>query len=332
MTTRPLVAPALGLALAVTAAMARPARLDAQIQCHVLRTADQAYAGRCVMNARTIALLVLRPPENGGAGRWEGTRARVFGERGDSTQDVVDWSAFGPDLVDTGRDSLFAQCWCKVTRFSLDRDGLRFEADPDRRAPPTATDLQVLQRLRRTFSDSTRWNRHSERSRGVFPCPRDSSTRTLYCAMQEAETALRGEFYLATPAAAAIREAIQEVAPTARYQHPLDGFNNDPAVPFTDFQRMLEVALRRIQDAMERRRTGSAGRDGGDPGLIGEHGAVVHPRLAGEAPTLRPGPPSPAEPGRMGRLILDPGAGAIRPGSRTGRSVRQDPPQRGGER
>ncbi len=86
----------------------------------------------------------------------------------------------------------------------------------------------------------------------MFPCPGGQSSRTLYCALSEAETALRGEFYLSTPAAAAIREAIHEVAPSREYQHPLDGFNNDASIPFADLQRMLDVAVRRIRDALER--------------------------------------------------------------------------------
>ncbi len=226
-----------------------PRQASSQIRCDILRTSATAYAGRCVRGSRTFALLVLHPPQGGPTGRWHGTRARIFGEDGDSTHDRVDWQAFAPEFVDVGGDSLFSQCWCKVTRAYVDRDGLHFEADPEREGPPTPTDLRVLTMVRRYFPDSTYWNRHSDRSRGVAYCPANPRTRTLYCALVEATTAARGEFYLFTPANAAVRAAIGAASPR-RYQHPLDGFNNDSLVDFGTFRRVLADAERRVREAL----------------------------------------------------------------------------------
>jgi hypothetical protein len=136
-------------------------------------------------------------------------------------------------------------------------DGLHFDVDPERRASPTRADLQVLIRVRNYYSDSTRWNRRSDRTRGVVPCPLEQPSRTLYCALSEAETAVRGDFYLFTPAAAAIRDAISEVAAPRDYQHPLDGFNNDATVDFVTFQRMLDTAVQRLRGVLGSARGGA---------------------------------------------------------------------------
>lgn len=228
-----------------------------QIHCDVLWTSATRLAGRCVADSRTVVALVLESPRPGDSGQWLGTQARIFGERGDSTTDIVDWTAFGPALVSLrAGDSLFSYCWCQITRASVDTEGLHFDADPDRVAPPTTADLTVLTRVRTYFSDSARWNRTSDRARGVTYCPRDAPSRTLYCALQEANLAVRGEFYLYTPATVAIRDAIAAASPR-RYQHPLDGFNNDPLLDFATFRRSLEDAEQRMRAAMGRPRGGA---------------------------------------------------------------------------
>lgn len=227
-----------------------PPKASSQIRCDILRTSAGSYAGRCVSDSRAILALVLQSPGSGTSGRWLGTQVRIFGERGDSTKDIIDWTAFGPAFVDFGsQDSLFSHCWCKVTRATLDSAGLHFDADPQHLGPATQADVDVLTRVRTYFSDSTRWNRHSDRTRGVAYCPREAPSRTLYCALYETDLAVRGEFYLFTPATAAIREAIGAASPR-RYQHPLDGFNNDPLLTFEVFRRSLADAERRVREAV----------------------------------------------------------------------------------
>lgn len=239
-----------GILIALALVMARPA--SSQIHCDILRTSARSYAGRCVSNARTVVALVLESPQPGSDGRWLGTQVRIFGERGDSTKDLVDWTAFVPAFVDLqGPDSLFSYCWCKIVRASVDAEGLHFDADPERLGPPTSADLEVLTRVRSYFADSTRWNRHSDRARGVAYCPPEAETRTLFCALYEADIAVRGESYLFTPATAAVRAAINAASPR-RYQHPLDGFNNDSLLDFVTFRRALEDAERRVRGTLVR--------------------------------------------------------------------------------
>lgn len=219
----------------------------------VLRTSDRAYAGRCLSDSKSFALLVLRPPESGITGRWHGTGARVFSESPDSTKDRVDWAAFSPVFVDFGSaDSLFSWCWCKVTRATFDTEGLHFDADERQPGRTTIQDLEVLRRARAYFTGSTQWNRRDDRNRGISYCPRNPSSRTLYCALYDATIAVRGEFYIFTPANGAVREAIGAASPR-EYQHPLTGFNNDPLIDFAAMTRMLDEAVRRMQEALTKR-------------------------------------------------------------------------------
>lgn len=217
------------------------------IHCDILLTSDSAYAGRCTRDSRAVALLILRPPQTGTAGRWHGTGGRVWGTAGDSTKDMVDWQAFSPVFVDT-RDSLFSWCWCTVIRASVDTNGFHFDADLTREALATNEDLEVLRSVRNYFTDTTRWNRRDQRSRGIGYCPRNATSRTLYCALYHASVSVRKEFYIFTPANGIVRDAINAAMPNNRYRHPLTDFNNDPAVDFGAMTRMLDDAVRRTRE------------------------------------------------------------------------------------
>lgn len=188
------------------------------------------------------------------SGRWLGTQARLFG-RGADTADVVDWSAFSPTFADIGRiDSAYNWCWCRITRFELDSVSLTFEADPQRPIPASAEDLEIIQRVRGYLSETRLWNRRSDRNRAITYCPPAPTSRTLFCAIHEASRAVRGEYF---PGAAigAIQGAISAVSPR-RYQHPLDGFNNDSLVDYPGLQRMLDDAEHRVRASLAVRRSG----------------------------------------------------------------------------
>jgi hypothetical protein len=220
------------------------------IRCDALRTSDSAYAGRCTREGTTIALLVLRPPANPKAGRWSGTQARVFGAGGD-TADVVDWRAFGPTFVDVGKpNGIFNWCWCFVTAATVDTDGLHFEARLERPAPPTAEDLAILRLLRSYFPDSTKWNRHDARNRGITFCPRSPTSRTMFCALYDATVAIRGDYYLGQ-AGNAIQAAIRAETPQ-HYQHPITEFNNDPRTTFANLKRVVDDAVGHVRDELAR--------------------------------------------------------------------------------
>jgi hypothetical protein len=235
----------------IAAAIAWPLAAHAQlVHCDLLRTSDSAFAGRCVRDSSAVGFLVLRPPPAGSTGRWNGTYARVFGTAGDSTKDVIDWQAFSPVFVDVdSRDSLFTWCWCVVTRAAIDTEGLHFDADSRRIAPPTAQDLAVLEMARSYFGNPAQWNRRDDRSRGIGYCPRNPVTRTLFCALYEATIAVRGEFYLTTPAIRAVQQSIGAASPR-EYQHPLTDFNNDPLIDFTAVTATLDDAVRRTREVL----------------------------------------------------------------------------------
>jgi hypothetical protein len=220
------------------------------VHCDVLRVSDSSYAGRCTRNAATVALLVLRPPRVLTAGRWHGTTgARVFGERGDSTKDRIDWNTFSPAFVDVGaRDGLFSWCWCVVTNANVDTDGLHFDADQKRTGPLSLADIKVVSRIRSYFNNSTQWNHHDDRSRAISYCQRNPKSRTLFCALYDATVFVRGEYYSQAPASRFLFEAIAAVSPR-EYQHPLTDFNNDPLVDFTMMTRMLDSAQRHAREA-----------------------------------------------------------------------------------
>lgn len=237
------------LALCLIPALPRASQAQL-IHCDILRTSDSAYAGRCERDGWTVALLVLRPPADPARGRWYGTQARIFSERGTDTADVVDWTAFAPTFVDIGSpDSLFNWCWCRVTAASIDTNGLHFDADPARTAPPSAEDLEILRLTRSYFPDAARWNRRDTRNRAITYCPRDPSSRTLFCALYDATAVVRGDNYWGG-AGAAIQAAIR-AATTHRYRHPITEFNNDPDIDFATLTRMLDDAARRVREAID---------------------------------------------------------------------------------
>jgi hypothetical protein len=244
----------LGFAFAISLPNSSESQL---LHCDVLRTSDRAYAGRCVRqfgDSATFALLVLQAPPSGNMGRWRGTSARVFGEGRDSTKDVVDWTAFSPVFVDVhSADSLFSYCWCRITRATLDTEGLHFDADGGQEGPMTAQDLEVLRVARNYFTTSSTWNRRDSRSRGISYCQPDPPSRTLFCALYDATIAVRGEFYIFTPANGAVRDAIARSSPR-NYQHPLTGFNNDALIDFDALTGMLDDAIRRAQEALAKSR------------------------------------------------------------------------------
>lgn len=221
------------------------------ITCRVLRTSDRDYSGRCWRDNTTITLLVLQAPPNPLAGRWLGTQARVFG-RGADSADVVDWSAFGPTFADIGQpDSTYNWCWCRITRFTLDSVSLVFEADPRRPVSASIEDVAIIQHVRAYLSDPRQWNRNSDRNRAIAYCPPDPESHTLFCALYDAARLVRGAYF---PGAAigAIQSAISATSPR-RYQHALDGFNNDSLIDHQLLQRMLEDAERRVRSSLAAR-------------------------------------------------------------------------------
>lgn len=226
--------------------------LQAQsISCRLLRTTERDYSGRCWRGNTTITLLVLQAPTTPTSGRWSGTQARLFGSGAD-TADVVDWSAFSPTFADIGTaDSVYNWCWCRITKFTVDSVSLLFEADPQRPVPASAEDLEIVRRTRAYLHDAGQWNRVSDRNRAIAYCPPEPKSRTLFCAIYEASRLVRGA-YLPGAAVAAIQDAIR-AASLRRYQHPLDGFNNDSLTDYAMLQRVLHDAEQRVRASLATR-------------------------------------------------------------------------------
>jgi hypothetical protein len=105
--------------------------------------------------------------------------------------------------------------------------------------------VEIIQRVRAYLSEARQWNRQSDRNRAIGYCPPDPVSRTLFCALYDASRMVR-DAYLPGAAIGAIQSAISAVSPR-RYQHPLDGFNNDSLVDFQTLQRMLDHAERRVR-------------------------------------------------------------------------------------
>ena len=132
------------------------------------------------------------------------------------------------------------------------RQQLRVES---REQPVTEADLRILQRADALLKDPASWNRHDDRV-----CIDDEATgkRSLFCALQKADTEVLGTYEHRNVALQEVRFAIEDAMRDRqtkmmfdalrhfRLPHRLMDFNNLPDTRFEDIHNVLRVATTRV--------------------------------------------------------------------------------------
>jgi hypothetical protein len=132
------------------------------------------------------------------------------------------------------------------------RQQLRVES---REQPVTEADLRILQRADALLKDPASWNRHDDRL-----CSDDEATgkRSLFCALQKADTEMLGTYEHRSAALQEVRFAVEDAMRDRqtdlmfdalrhfRLPHRLMDFNNHPDTRFEDIHNVLRVATTRV--------------------------------------------------------------------------------------
>jgi len=132
------------------------------------------------------------------------------------------------------------------------RQQLRVES---REQPVTEADLRILQRADALLKDPASWNRHDDRV-----CIDDEATgkRSLFCALQKADTEVLGTYEHRNVALQEVRFAVEDATRHRRTEmmfdtlrhfrlpHRLMDFNNLPETRFEDIHNVLRAAATRV--------------------------------------------------------------------------------------
>ena len=131
------------------------------------------------------------------------------------------------------------------------RQQLRVES---REQPVTEADLRILQRAADSLlKDPASWNRHDDRV-----CSDDEATgkRSLFCALQKADTEVLGTYEHRNVALQEVRFAVEDATRDRqmtfdalrhfRLPHRLMDFNNLPDTRLEDIHNVLGVATTRV--------------------------------------------------------------------------------------
>jgi hypothetical protein len=119
-------------------------------------------------------------------------------------------------------------------------------AAPAAPKPVTAADLDTLKRARALLSSEARWDRADTQK-----CPAGAPTISLFCAFQKAAIDATGKFDNDGAAIEEARSLISELDPNReKYHARLMDYNNDPAVSFSDIQKLFRQVEERLTKKM----------------------------------------------------------------------------------
>ena len=92
------------------------------------------------------------------------------------------------------------------------------------------------------LSSETVWNRKDARI-----CLLEDRTRSLFCALEQAQLDLFGEYRHRAVALQEVRFAIDDVTSGREFEHRLRDYNNLPTTGFADIKRVLTIARHRVR-------------------------------------------------------------------------------------
>jgi hypothetical protein len=113
---------------------------------------------------------------------------------------------------------------------------------PPAPGPVTEAELKVLARARALLDTPAKWNRKDNQD-----CPTDAKTISLFCAFRMASEEVNGRFDNSGAAIQEARALIGEMDPTHKYSACLTDLNNDPAITFSDIQKLFQSVQERLK-------------------------------------------------------------------------------------
>ena len=134
-----------------------------------------------------------------------------------------------------------------------------FSQEEDRTPAVSGQDLAILRRAKELLPDEAHWNRHDDRN-----CPPEATTYSLFCALHKASFEVLGAYDHRRAALQEVRFSIEAVTKGREFEHRLMDFNNLPETNLADVQRVLDMAVEKVQarlhsapnKSLERKREG----------------------------------------------------------------------------
>lgn len=113
--------------------------------------------------------------------------------------------------------------------------------------PAQPVDLEILALARQLLADPAHWNQKDDRE-----CDDDEKDNrwSLFCALKFASLQKAGEYNHHNTATQTVRFVIDEKLPKHGFTHTLMDYNNAPSTKHDDILSVLEMAERRIRDAI----------------------------------------------------------------------------------
>jgi hypothetical protein len=130
-----------------------------------------------------------------------------------------------------------SQCLAQTTSTQVD--------DSEIRVPVTAQDLLIVRKAKYLLRSPSLWNKKDNRI-----CPPGTKKVSLFCALEKATIQVHGKFEHRGAVMQECRFLIQEIVPAKKYEHRLQGYNNDPDTTFEDIKRLLDKLEKRISSAI----------------------------------------------------------------------------------
>lgn len=217
-----------------------------EVQCSLQKDTNSVFVGLCQSKDSLMFSLHLKPAKGGKTGIWKGKSSR----KGTSTNESIflEITPKGGTLATLYRSGTGFPCgWYDVSNLEVNNSQLKFSFNFQELTKPQSRDVTILKKVKTYLSDSTKWDRYDNRILGHGVCQPKSKKKTLFCALDAAQTKVLGDFY-GGPSFWALGQAIQRFGP---YQHPIQAFNNDLKTSLKMLQEMLDHAISRMSENLD---------------------------------------------------------------------------------
>lgn len=115
--------------------------------------------------------------------------------------------------------------------------------------PATKMDLEILNQAESLLTDSTCWHKNDDRK-----CEDDETNNSwsLFCALKYASIKIMKEYNHHNTAIQTVRFVIDDLMPNHEFEHTLMNYNNLASTTHKDIIKVIELAIKRIQNVLEK--------------------------------------------------------------------------------